>query len=282
MKCREARELLSAYHDGELSARLRPPVAEHVDGCPRCGEELTRFGQLSAMQKGLETPEPPARIWTGIEAALDADREAAPIGRPTTKQRPPAKRRRQSLMAAAAILLIATVGVWITSTAWHAPGRHQALAADFAEYLEHFPENPNRAQQVLLAKYGGRPVDFSEAADQLGYRPVTSTGLPKNYRLESVYVLDMPCCTCVQTICRRDDGRLFAIFEHDDQHPAWLADRPRIDTQCEGCLCSVVQADHGLIASWKTGKRQLTVVGAQDLEEIADLITHFQARTPEA
>jgi len=38
----------------------------------------------------------------------------------------------------------------------------------------------------------------------------------------------------------------------------------------------------GLVVSWKANKRQLTVVGAHDLEEIADLITHFQTGTPEA
>ena len=62
--------------------------------------------------------------------------------------------------------------------------------------------------------------------------------------------------------------------------PSGFGDQPLIDTQCNGCPCSVVQADHGLIASWKANKRQLTVVGAHDLEEIADLISHFSSDSP--
>jgi len=282
MKCHEAKELLSAYHDEELSGEMRASVAEHIHSCPRCGEELAVFGEMSAMAKGLDDPEPPDRIWTGIEAALDADRESVAISRPFAEPKRFSRKWRLSLLAAAAMVLVATGIVWIASRTWHAPGQHYELAADFGEFLEQFPNNPDRAQEVLLAKYDGQAVDLSQAAGQLGYRPAVVTGLPKNYTLDAVYVLTMPCCTCVQTICRRDDGRVFAIFEHDEEQPVWFGDRPRIETQCHGCACSVIQADRGLVASWKGNKRQLTVVGANDLEEIADLITHFQASTPEA
>ncbi len=282
MECREAQELLSAYHDEELSGEMRTSVAEHIHSCPRCGKELAVFGEMSAMAKGLDDAEPPDRIWAGIEAALDADREGVAISGPSTERRWVARRWRLSLLATAAMVLIATGVVWIVSRTWHGPGHHHELAADFGEYLEHFPNNPDRAQEVLLAMYDGQAVDLSHAAGRLGYQPAVAAGLPENYTLDAVYVLNMPCCTCVQTICRRDDGRVFAIFEHDEKQPVSVGDRPRIETQCNGCPCSVVQADRGLIASWKAGKRQLTVVGANDLEEIADLITHFQASTPKA
>jgi len=282
MKCHEAQELLSAYHDEELSGEVRTSAAEHIQSCPRCGEELAVFGEISAMAKGLDDPEPPDRIWAGIEAALDADREGAPISRPAAERKWSARKWRLGLFATAALVLMVTGVVWIASRTLHGPDHHHELAADFGEYLEHFPDNPDRAQEVLLAKYDGQAVDLSEAAGQLGYRPAVAAGLPENYTLDAVYVLNMPCCTCVQTICRRDDGRVFAIFEHDEEQPVRFGDRPRIETQCHGCPCSVIQADRGLVASWKANKRQLTVVGAHDLEEIADLITHFQTSTPEA
>jgi hypothetical protein len=212
----------------------------------------------------------------GIEAGLDTDKESIAISRPSAERKYSPKKWRLGLLAAAAMLLIATGVVWITSRTRHAPGHDHQLAADFGEYLEHFASNPDRAQEVFLAKYNGQAVDLSHAAAQLGYRPAAA-GLPKNYTLDNVYVLQMPCCTCVQTICRRDDGRVFAIFEHDEEQPVWFGDWPRIETQCNGCPCSVIQTDRGLVAFWKANKRQLTVVGANDLEEIADLITHFQS-----
>jgi len=277
MKCREAQELLSAYHDEELSGEARTSVAEHVHRCSRCGEEMAVFGEMSAMARGLDHPEPPDRIWTDIEAALDADRDGAPVGRPAAEPKRFPRKWRPSLLAAAAMILVATGVVWIASTTWHAPGHHHELAADFGEFLEHFPNNPDRAQEVLLAKYDGQAVDLSQAAEQLGYRPAVAAGLPENYTLDAVYVLNMPCCTCVQTICRRDDGRVFAIFEHDEEQPVWFGDRPRIETQCRGCACSVIQADRGLVASWKGNKRQLTVVGARDLGEVTDLVAHLKS-----
>jgi anti-sigma factor RsiW len=281
MECQQVQRLLSAYYDNELSAEVRSSVAGHVQSCPNCGQELVVFQSLSGMAKELDDPEPPTRIWAGIEAALDANRESARIVCPAVEQGWSSKRWRMSLLAAAALVMIATGVVWIVSRTLHAPGHHGELAADFEEYFEHFATDPDMAQNVLLAKYDGQAVDISQATRQLGYRPAVASGLPKRYSLDAVYVLKMPCCTCLQTICRRDDGRVFAIFEHDEEEPAWLGDRPRVETQCNGRPCSVIQADRGLVASWQANKRQLTVVGARDLEEIADLIGHLQGGDPD-
>jgi anti-sigma factor RsiW len=282
MECRKAQELLSACHDDELSAEVRSSVAQHVQACSRCGEELAVFGQLSALARGLDDPEPPQRIWAAIESALDADRERSPVVRPGEGASRARKRWRLSLLATAALVLVATGVVWIAERAWHAPGHHGELAADFGDYLEHFAGSPETAQNVLLVKYGGQKVDVAEATKRLGYRPAVVDGLPRGYTLEAMYILNMPCCTCVQSICRRSDGKVFALFEHDEAQPVWFGDRPRIQTQCKGCACSIIQADRVLVASWKANKRQLTVVGAGDLEEIADLIDHFQEGNPNA
>lgn len=169
---------------------------------------------------------------------------------------------------------------WLVTRSWHPSAHHIGLAADFEDYFEHFAENPATAQNVLLAKYEGGAVDLVQATRHLGYKPAVAVGLPKRYSLVAMYVLKMPCCTCVQSICRRDDGRVFAIFEHDEEQQIGLGDRPRVETQCKGCPCSVVQADRGLVASWKADKRQFTVVGARDLEDVSDLITHFQNTPP--
>jgi len=282
MNCHEAQRLLSAYHDDELPAEVRTSVAEHVRGCPCCGDELAVFGELSAMARGLDDPQPPEAIWAGIEAALDADRQetASPAGPAAARAR--VTKRRLGLLATAAVVLVAAGVAWFATRLWHAPSRPGEVAVDFGEFLEHFPEDPERAQQVLMTKYDGRAVDLSQAARRAGYRPAVAAGLPKRYTLDGVYVLKMPCCTCVQAICRRDDGRVFAIFEHDEEHPAWLGAGPCVDTECQGCPCCVMRAGRGVVASWKADKRHLTVVGARDLQDVADLIGHFRTTRPGA
>ncbi len=275
MDCQQVQKLLSAYCDDELSVDMRSSVAAHLQSCSHCGAELGVFQSLSGMAKGLDDPEPPMRIWAGIEAGLNADKERTSAVRPTAQRSRSRRKWRISVLATAATILVATGAVWISTRSWHAAGHQGEVAAALEEYLEHFASRPETAQNVLLAKYGGQSVDMAEATRELGYRPAVARGLPNGYSLEATYVLKMPCCTCVQSICRRDDGQVLAIFEHDEEQPAWFGDRPKIKTQCGGCSCSIVQTDRGLVASWKARKRQLTVVGARDLAEVADLVGHL-------
>jgi len=281
MDCREVQNRMSAVFDGELSAELRLAAMQHVSRCPRCEEELAVFGKMSVMVRGLPDPEPPAEIWADIEAALDAGKEA-PVTKRKSAQDGFAWRRPLILLATvASVVVLAGVG-WFAAKTWYASGHHRELAAAFEEYLEHFAGNPETAQNVLLAKYGGEPVNMDDAAKQLGYRPAVAAGLPSGYSVEATYVLNMPCCTCVQSICRRDDGQLFVIFEHDEQQPAWFEDRPTVEAACGGCACTFAETDRGLVVSWNADKRALTVVGARDLAEVTDLINHLGGGHPEA
>ena len=79
MDCSKTRELLSAYHDGELSPELHSSVTEHVPGCSHCTEELDVFEEVSVMAKRLADPKPPERLWRQIESELDAGTENAAI-----------------------------------------------------------------------------------------------------------------------------------------------------------------------------------------------------------
>ncbi len=276
MDCQEVQSLLSAYHDGELSAELRPAVAEHIGGCSRCGEELAVFECLSGMSKRLVAPEPPEGVWAGIEAALDADLADAPGGRSAIQRGRPGKEWRPGFLVVAALVLIAAGVVWI-ATSWHSPGHHGELAADFEHYLEHFTSDPEGAQNILLAKYAGKSIDLAEAETLVGYRPAVAAGLPEGYAMDATYVLKMPCCTCVQTICRREDGRVFAIFEHSENQAVWCGDRSSDRVECNGRPCTLTQVQNTLLATWKSRQRQLTIVGVQSVEEIGNLMAHFDA-----
>lgn len=99
------------------------------------------------------------------------------------------------------------------------PGHHTELAKVYTEYLDKFADDPLAAQDILLAKYGDKLVEMTEATKQLGNTPAVAKGLPAGCTLEGTYVLNMPCCTCVQSICRRADGQMLAIFEHNEEQP---------------------------------------------------------------
>lgn len=276
MECERIQELLSAYHDGELSVEQRSWVAQHAQTCPRCREDIAAIERVSHATQELDDPDPPEGIWTRIESALDADQAGNSVAERAEPTAHATRWWRMPLLATAVSTFVAVAGIWMATTRWFAPDHHQELAADFDQYLESFSVDPVAAQAVLLANYNNRPVNIVEATEQLGYQPAVARGLPSRYSVESMHVLDMPCCKCLKTLCRRDDGKLLAIFEHEEAQPIWFGDRPRIDTECNGCQCCVIGVGRGLVASWQSNGRQLTVVGAHDLNEVTDLITHLQ------
>jgi len=277
MDCLEAQEVLSSYYDDEISDEMRSSLAEHVDSCRHCGEELSVFPKLSALVRDLDDPEPPDYIWPAITLRLDAETENAGVDVRTGQSSRLPRRWRVSVLATATLVMIVTGVVGITARRWHAPGHDHQLTADLNEYLGYFPSSPDGAQQILLAKYEGRAVNLAQAARHLGYRPATAVGLPKRYSLDAIYVLKMPCCPCVQSIYRCDDGEVFVVFEHDEQQPVWFGDRPRVSARFNGQRCDVVQIEDRLAVSWKEGNHCFTIVGVRDLDAIAILMTCLKA-----
>lgn len=49
-------QLLSAYHDGELSPEDRARVEGHLRDCPACAAELEQFARLTSVFAGFEPP----------------------------------------------------------------------------------------------------------------------------------------------------------------------------------------------------------------------------------
>lgn len=269
------KELLSAYFDGELSAEKRPQVAKHLATCRECSRELEEFRGLSVMAEGLTHPEPPAQIWQALEKQLSVEVDLKSKRRLRLfdwTRRPVAR----LLLATAAVALVA-VG-WSGYKSWVDVRDHQQFTAVFGQYLDEFQRDPQAAQQVLLTNYRGQLMDAEQAVQSVGYRPVVADGLPDGYSAESTYVMKMPCCTCVQCNCRRSDGTMFAIFEHDGKEPEWFGDRPENESICGGKNCTLVGLDDHFAASWKVGKRYLTVIGARDTEEVAQLVAWFDNR----
>ena len=269
MNCADVQERLSAYHDGELPGDVAAQIAAHLANCPACATELESFESLSALTRKLTDPAAPKQLWTKLEARLDQDAEArTPIKGPTRKSYSFTR-----LAAAAMILIALTFGAY---RIWQTGHTHQNVAANFDRYFTELKKQPNNAEQVLLANYEGRVVTVTEATRTLGYEPLVAQGLPPNCSLEKMYLLNMPCCKCTLALCRQGNGEQLAVFEHDTERPGWFGNRATIDCLCEGVPTSITQVNDKLAATWKDGKRYMTIIGAKDLNDVSEFIAFYR------
>jgi hypothetical protein len=275
MDCSEAKQLLSAFYDDELPLSQRTAVAEHLARCYDCAREQAGFRRLSAMAAGLAHPEAPAHIWERLEEQLEIDHRNR-LERPKFTERLGWAKKPTVRLGLAATVLIA-MG-WFGYVQWLKHDAHHEMAVVFGQYLTEFDRNPGAAQQMLLARYDGRAIDVEHAVQKVGYRPVIAEGMPEDYVAQTTYVMKMPCCTCVLTHCNRSDGGTIAVFEHDDIDPLWFGDRPKSEANCRGKRCNIVDLGKRLAATWSRGKRQITVVGAEDIKKVEQLVAWFDDR----
>jgi len=70
--------------------------------------------------------------------------------------------------------------------------------------------------------------------------------------------------------CRSAIGR--PILEHVNEESAWFATNPSINAVCCGHTIRLVQCGDGLCAAWKGDGRFITIVGAETLETLSDVI----------
>ena len=271
MNCSQARDLLSRFHDGELAPAQRDTVSSHVQHCPDCTRALDDIRSLSELAARSPEPAPPCSLWHDLEQQLDGP---APLTRSATADVPRTASRRPALLAVL-VLLAVGAGAIIVTTLRNPHGEAAHLAVSFDQYLKQFPANPDRAQQTLLAAYDNQTVSLQQAEQQVRYRPAVANPLPPGYRLESIHLIRMPCCHCVEAICRDADNRKLAIFEHAADQPIWFGHRPALTCRCNGRKTRLVQFEHNLAATWPTGKRFLTVVGVRDIDELTRLMEHL-------
>ena len=174
--------------------------------------------------------------------------------------------------------MVLIVAGWFSYTNWHAHDAEHRLAVVFGEYLEEFQRDPKAAQAILLANYEGHAVDAEQAVHMVGYRPAVADGMPEGYSVGETYVTKMPCCTCVQCLCRRSDGTAIAIFEHNDEETDWFGERPKSEATCNGTRYSLVEVGDEIAATWRRGGRHITVVGVHDRAEVERLVAWLDDR----
>ncbi len=278
MNCTEVQELLSAYCDAELVDDQRSRVSCHLEECSVCDQKLAAFKNLSHMAKTVETPVPPEHLWRRIEEQLDQQpkegqpKEGQLVSQSVVRSRTWTFSARRQLALAATVLVAAGIG-WFAFQARFADSGNNQFTSNFGHYLDEFHHDPDAAQQILLAKYEHQRVDPDQAIHRVGYRPVVANGLPEGYTLESTHVVKMPCCTCVQSVCKRSDGSTLAIFEHDDDETTdWFGDRPEIRTSCHDKKCCLIELDDQIAASWQHNTRHVTLVGVRDVAEVSQMV----------
>lgn len=266
MNCEEVGARLSEFYDGELPADLAARISEHVNGCDTCTAELQSFGQIAGLfreQRDLAaTPE----NWSELAVRLDQQ-----TGRFQSWIFLKSSRRLLPLMTASLIAAVA-IGYWAARKMSH-EDVHRVAAAHVHKTLTRFPQKPRAVVDELSAQYQGTLVSLAAARELLGYEPVVAKLPSAGYRVASTHVLQMPCCKCPASLCVREDGSEFLIFEHKEEQAMWFGDSPAISAKCGGQICHCVQMPDQLAVTWKVGTRYVTAIGINGLEEIASLMS---------
>ncbi len=280
MKCKETQDLLSSFYDGELSLENSSNVEAHLAQCSECQQRLTRFNQLSKLTNDINSPVPSEQMWNQIEIQLDHCSKEEHLNTTVDKQTSDEQSFRLKKIILAATILIAVGIGWFSYHSWFAHGQHHQFTTEFGQYLDEFHQNPDAAQQILLAKYENEQIDPQNSIQQVGYRPAVADGLPDGYRIESTHFMKMPCCDCVQSLCKRSDGSTLAIFEHNTEETTqWFGDKPGITTRCNNKQCCLVELDDQIAASWKRGNRYITLIGVRDVTEVNEMVAWLDRKT---
>lgn len=272
MNCPEIQDLLSAYHDDELDSDIREKVAKHLANCESCVKGLVVFEELSQLAAGSTSPVSPSGLWAELELRLSqkVSRNEHVASQPVAPSRLRILKKYSLVVIAVTVLFAAGVGYLNQEKNGHDAHHHSSSV--FNQYLTAFENDLDSAQQILLKNYQNDLVKPEQAAKLLGYQPAIARALPAAYEIEASYVMKMPCCTCLQTVCRRKDGSHIVIFEHDDETPEWFEGQPKINATCSGEECCLINLDDRIAASWKHGKRHITVIGIRDVTEVNELI----------
>jgi anti-sigma-K factor RskA len=73
MMCRQVQDLVDELVDGALDAERERALRGHLRGCASCSALVAQTEKLVAAAASFGTIDPPASLWEGIAARLDAD-----------------------------------------------------------------------------------------------------------------------------------------------------------------------------------------------------------------
>jgi hypothetical protein len=102
-------DLINGFVEDALGPAERAEVDRHLEGCHDCRQLADDLAEIRRMARTLDLREPPARVWSRLERAIQLDSrrssedgmaDASPSGR---------RWKTMALLATAAILIVATV-----------------------------------------------------------------------------------------------------------------------------------------------------------------------------
>ena len=166
-------------------------------------------------------------------------------------------------------ILIGIAVHWNIGSSHHDSYHYDPLA----NYAAQFSTDVLLAQQRLTSQYSGRKITVDEAFKMVGYRPANVKLPPADFTCDSLYLLDMPCCKCVEAVWTRDDGSGVLIFEHVAAIDDWFKGHPNVQLACVGKQCLIVDLGNTFAASWRSEGKTITVIGLRDTAELVAIIS---------
>jgi anti-sigma factor RsiW len=161
---------INDYADGSLAQGDRASIAEHVDRCADCRALLNDLAELRRVAAALEPLEPPARVWSQLEAATESyivstfERTVAGPAQAGHDVRRKTGHRVLGWgigLAAAAVLALATVAglrLWqaqdAASTSTNAGTALQSVEAELRAAEQHYQHAIAGLEQIAAAENG--------------------------------------------------------------------------------------------------------------------------------
>jgi hypothetical protein len=120
MNCKEAKSLVGRFYDEELNSAERDLMAQHLERCRCCDNDLAALAKLDRCSRRLISPEPSPALWNRIAEQLAASDAGPTVGKRLFIRR--------HLMGAAAVLAASVVGGLLASVFRRRRGSNAAAA----------------------------------------------------------------------------------------------------------------------------------------------------------
>ena len=284
MDCLQVRDRLSEYFDGELDQANSQDISQHLTSCDQCSDELNAFAKLGNMVREIAVSGSPQDAWERIAVRLDA----SPV-KPTVNTWQNNKSILIASVLALAVTVLVVIGIRTQSdkTLTHGHSHSVATTIDFSELVASSPLQRKDAVDTFATKYEGEEVTVEAARELLGYQPSISRSIPRGVQLVSTRVLKLPecncedgkctCgptgCNCAASVCKRADGSAFYVLEHCKSQDISFGNAiVKLAKVGDHEVQMFESPDKGIVASWLSHDRRLTVLGLKNVEEASSLV----------
>lgn len=147
--CKEIKDALGVFLDGEAPTPLRNEIEVHLRHCPDCAAELEKLHALARAVAVAPPCEVPSALWDSIEAELKIRAAPRPRMRTLLLDRP-------WLALAAMVTIVVGLG-WLALPTQRNGVAVQAATVDFAELLDAMQGDARAAFDRFLTVYEAKP-----------------------------------------------------------------------------------------------------------------------------